>query len=83
MLLRANSDHETGDSDELFAYCNMPLSDQNSSVMHSVCELSFSDESLESPFHELGKGETQHVIQLSLGLLEETQSDHPSDQGIT
>lgn len=83
MLLRANSDHVTGDSNKLLAYSDMSLSDQNSSVMHGVSELSFSNEGLESSFHELGKGETKYVIQFSLGFLQETKSDHSSDKGIT
>lgn len=83
VLLRANSDHVTRDSNKLLANSNMSLSDQNSCVMHGVSELSFSNESLESSFHELGKGETQNVIQFSLGLLQKTESDHPSDKGIT
>ena len=83
MLLRANSDHVTGNGNELFAYSNVSLSYQNSCVMHGVSELSFSNESLESSFHELGKSETQYVIQFSLGLLQKAKSNHSSDKGIT
>lgn len=83
MLLRANSDHVTGDSYELLANCNVSLSDQYSCVMHGVSELSLGNESLESSFHELGKSQTQYVIQFSLGLLQKAESDHSSNKGIT
>jgi hypothetical protein len=83
VLLRADSDHITGNSYELLANSNVSLSDQNSSVMHGVSELSLGNESLESSFHELGKSQTQYVIQLSLGLLQKAESDHSSDKGIT
>jgi hypothetical protein len=51
--------------------------------MDSVSKLSFGNESLESSFHELGKSETQYIIQLSLRLLQQAKSDHSSDKGIT
>ena len=83
VLLRADSDHITWDSYELLANSNVSLSDQNSSVMHGVSELSLGNESLKSSFHELGKSQTQYVIQLSFGLLQKAESDHSSDKGIT
>ena len=39
--------------------------------------------SLESSLHELGEGKTEHVIELSLVGLEETELDDSADKGFT
>ena len=51
--------------------------------MDGVGELSLGDDGLKSSLHHLVEGETEHVIELSLVLLEETKSNHSSDKGIT
>jgi hypothetical protein len=59
------------------------LSDEDAGVMDGVGELSLGDDGLKSSLHHLVEGETEHVIELSLVLLEETESNHSSDKGIT
>ena len=61
----------------------MSLSDQDSSMMERVSKFLFGDDSLESSFHELIKGKSEDVIELSLVFYEETKSDHSSEKGIT
>ena len=48
----------------------MSLSDENSSVMNRVSELSLDDNGLKSSLHELGDGKSQDVIELSFVFLE-------------
>ena len=53
VLFRAHSYQVTWDVNELFSNSNMSLSDENSSVMDGVSELSLGDEGLESSLHDL------------------------------
>ena len=61
----------------------MLLADKNTSVMDAVGKLSLHDEGLKSAFHELANGETEDVIELSFGVLEETKSNHSADKSLT
>lgn len=54
VLLRAHSDQEAGNVDELLADSDVSLSDEDSSVVDRVGELSLGDEGLESSLHDLG-----------------------------
>lgn len=83
MLLGAHSYQETWDVHELLANSDVSLSDENSSVMHGVSELSLGDKGLKSSLHDLGEGKTQDVIELSFILLEHSESNHSSDKSIT
>ena len=66
MLLGRNTDHEGGDVDQLLADSDVLLSDEDTGVMNGLGNLSLHDEGLESAFHELGNGEAEDVIELSL-----------------
>jgi len=60
------------------------LSDQDSSVMdRSGFEVVSEDDSLESSFHESSGGQTQDVIELVFGFVEETESEASSHEGFT
>jgi len=83
MLFTANSDQVAWDVNELFSNGDVSLSDENSSVMNWVGELSLGNEGLESSLHELGKGKSKDVIEFSFTFLEESESNHSSDKGIT
>lgn len=83
VLFRADSNEVAGNVNELFADGNVSLSDQYSSVMDRVAELSLGNDGLESSLKHLVNGETEHVIELSLIFLEETESNHSSDKSIT
>jgi len=83
VLLRAHSHEVAGDVHELLADGDVALSDQHAGVVHGVGQLSLRDQGLKSALHHLGEGQTQHVIELSLILLQETESNHSSDEGIT
>lgn len=83
VLFRADSNQETWNVHELFTNSNVSLSDENSSVMNGVSELSLGNESLKSSLHDLGEWETQYVIELSFVFLEHSKSNHSSDKSIT
>lgn len=83
VLLRGNSNHEGGDVDHLLADSDVSLSDEDTGVVDGLSELLLDDESLESSLHELGDGQTEDVIEFALGVLEETESHHASNKGLT
>ena len=83
MLLGGDTDHEGGDVDHLLTNGNVLLADEHTGVMDRVADLSLHDESLKATLHELSDGQTQNVIKFSLGLLEETKTDHAADKGLT
>ena len=82
VLLRAHSHEVAGDVDELLADGDVALSDEDTGVVDGVGKLSLGNDGLESSLEHLGKGETEHVIELSLVLLQKTESNHSSNQGI-
>ena len=82
-LLRGLADHEGGGVDKLFTNSNVSLSDKDSSVMDGEGDVSLHDEGLESTFHELSHGKSKDVIQLALRFVEESDTDHTADEGIT
>jgi len=82
-LFRGASDEERGDVNHLFADGDVSLSDEDTGLMYGSSEVSLDNEGLESSFHELVDGQTEHVIELALVLVEETKSDHALDEGIT
>jgi hypothetical protein len=83
VLLGAHSDHERWNVNHLFSNGDMSLSDHNSSVVHRVGNLSLGNEGLESSFHELVDGKSKDVIELSLILFKQSESDDSSNEGIT
>jgi hypothetical protein len=82
-LFRGASDEERGDINHLFADGDVSLSDEDTGLMDGSGEVSLDNEGLETSFHELVDGQTEHVIELALVLVEETKSDHALDEGIT
>ena len=83
MLLRADSNHETGDGNKLFANSDVSLSNKDSSVMDGASNFPLGDKSLKSSLHELGKGKSQDIIEFSFSLFKESESYHSSDKCIT
>lgn len=62
----------------------MSLLDQDSSVVNrSGVHVVSEDDSLNSSFHEFRDGETQDVIELVFGFVEESQSEASSHEGST
>ena len=83
MLLGGDSHHEGGNVDHLLADGDVSLSDENAGVVNGLSELSLLDLGLETSLKELGGGQTEHIIELSLGVLKESEAHHTSDEGLT
>lgn len=82
VLLGGDTDHELGDVDHLLSDSDVLLADEDAGVVDGGGELALDDEGLESALEELSDGETEDVIELALGLLEETKSNHAADKGL-
>ncbi len=83
VLLRADTDHEGGNVDGLLANGDVLLVDEHAGVMDGVGESALLDQSLKAALEELGGGQTEHIIEFALVVLEETESDHSADEGLT
>lgn len=83
VLLRGGADHEAGLVNHLLANGDVSAADQDASVMDRGSQLALDDEGLQASLHELSDRKSQHVIELALRLLEETKSNHASDDGLT
>ena len=61
----------------------MSLVDEDAGVMDGVGESALLDEGLKSTFEELGGCQTEDIIELALVVLQETESHHSADEGLT
>ena len=83
VLLRGDAHHEAGDVDHLLADGDVALEDQDASVVDGVGKVALLDEGLKAALEELRRGKTEHIIELALVVLQQTESDHTADQGLT
>ena len=83
MLLRIQSDDERWDVDNLLANSDVTLLDQDSGVVDRLSETKLVDTSLQSSLQEIFDLEGKHVIELHARLIEHTDSDKTSNQGVT
>jgi len=81
--LGGDADHEGGDVDSLLANSDVTLLDEDTGVMDGVGDSALLDEGLESSLEELRGGQTEDVIELALVVLEEAETDHSADEGLT
>lgn len=82
VLLGGGPNNERWDVDHLLADGDVSASDQDAGVVDGGSQLALEHEGLKASFHELRNRESEHVIELALRLLEETKSDHTSDDGL-
>lgn len=82
VLLGGDAHHEGGDVDHLLADGDVLLADEDAGVVDGGGELALDDEGLEAALKELSDGETEDVIELALGVLEEAELDHAADKGL-
>ena len=83
MLLRADTNHEGGNVDGLSADGDVFLVDEHAGMMDRVGESALLDQGLKAALEELRGGQTEHIIEFALVVLEETKSDHSADEGLT
>ena len=61
----------------------MSLEDEDAGVMNRVSKVALLDKRLQSALQELRRGQTEHIIKLAFVVLQETQSHHSADEGLT
>jgi hypothetical protein len=82
-LLGVESNNERGNVDHLLSDSDVPLSDQDSGVVHALGQTALEDLGLQSSLHEILGLQGQDVIESHTGVIEHTDSDQSSDQGVT
>lgn len=82
-LLGRASDDEGGGVNHLLADSDVTLTDEDAGLVDGSGKVTSDDEGLEASFHELRDGQSEDVIEFALILVEETETDHASDEGIT
>jgi len=83
VLLGGDTDHEGWLVNHLLSNCNVSLADKNAGVVDGGSELSLGNEGLKSSLHELSKGQTKDIIELSFRLLQQAKSNHTAEERIT
>lgn len=66
MVLRGGTDDEGWNVHHLLSDSDVSLEDEHTGVMDGLCKSALDDEGLEASFHELGDGQTEHIIELAL-----------------
>ena len=61
----------------------MPLADENTGVVDALGESTLEDLGLQSSLQEIFDFQSQHVIQPHAALVEHTDADKTTDQGVT
>lgn len=82
VLLAVQSDDKAGDVDDLLADADVSLLDQDTGVVDGLGETELVDASLETALQEILDLQGKHVIELHAGLVEHTDTDETSNQGI-
>ena len=82
VLLRGDAHHERGDVDRLLADSDVLLEDEHAGVVDGLSEVALLNEGLETTLKELRGGQTEHIIELALVVLQQTKSNHAADQGL-
>mmetsp|Transcript_17967 Transcript_17967/g.39457 ORF Transcript_17967/g.39457 Transcript_17967/m.39457 type:complete len:215 (-) Transcript_17967:75-719(-) len=80
VLLAVEADEEGGDIADLLAHADMPLANQGARVVHRLRQAQLEDLGLQAALHDLGRGETEHVVQLLLVLGQQAESSHPPQE---
>lgn len=83
VLLGLETDDEGGDVDDLLADTDVLLTDENTGVVDGLGETELEDLGLEATLEEILNLKTEDVIKLGLGLVEDTDANETTDQGVT
>ena len=83
VLLRLDSHEKRGRVAELLAYSDVSLTDQHTGVVDGLGQTALEDLSLKTSLEHLLASHSQSIIQLSLGLVQQTHSDQLSEQSLT
>lgn len=83
MLLGVETDDEGGDVDDLLANTDVALADQDTGVVDGLGETELVDTGLETTLQEIFDLQGQDVIELHAGLVEDTDTDETTDEGVS
>lgn len=83
MLLRIETDNKGRHIDDLFANANMPLSDENTSMVDCLGISELVDQGLQATFQKVLRLESEHVIELHARLVEHTDTNETANKRIT
>jgi hypothetical protein len=82
-LLGIKTDDKRRDIDDLSADTNMPLSDQHPGVMDALSQTSLEHLRLQPSLQEIFNLQGEHVIQTHPRLVEHTDTDQTTNEGIS
>jgi hypothetical protein len=82
-LLGVESNNERRNVDHLLADSDVPLSDQDSSVVNRLGQTALEDLGLQSSLHKVLGLQGQDVIESHTSVVQNTDSYQSSDQGVT
>lgn len=83
MLLRVKANNERGNVDNLFTNTNVPLPDQNTSMVDTLSKPTLKHLSLKSSLQEILNLQSQHIIETHTTLIEHTDTDQSADKSVT
>lgn len=83
MLLGVESDNERRNVDDLLANSDVPLPDENTSVVDGLGETELEHLGLQTPLEEILSLEGQDVIETHASVVEHTNSNKTTDQSVT
>jgi len=82
VLLRIESDDERRYVDDLLADANMPLSDEDTSMVDGLGVAELADQSLQAAFQKVFSLESEHVIELHARPVEHADANETADKRI-
>lgn len=82
VLLGVETDDERRNVDDLLANTDVPLADENTSVVDGLGETKLVDLGLETALQEILDAESEHVIETHAGLIKDTDTDETTDQSV-
>lgn len=82
MLLGVETDNEGGDIDDLLANTDVALANQDTGVVDRLGKTELVDTGLQAALQEILNLQGQDVIELHARLVEDTDTDKTSNQGI-
>lgn len=83
VLLRVETDDERGDVHNLLADADVALADEDTGVVDGLGEAELVDTGLQAALQEILDLESQDVIELHAGLVEDTDTHETANEGVS
>ena len=83
MLLGVETDNEGWNVDNLLTNTDVSLTDEDTSVVDGLGKTELVDTGLKTALHEILNLQGQNVIELHAGLVEDTDTDETTNEGVT